>query len=351
MRRIREIAGMALLIMGALAPCAIAVNPMAYCTNHYRWLTFYHVTNISQTATYWNGPTEQWGWLSAYGGVNDANTMDRWRQITWDQDVSLSGIIIEAFHQRTGGSIGAYEVESSPDGSSGWASVPTANAFSGVTYFDTNFTAAVTARAVRVRFPALSYDMGSGGFGGPGVYHMHLRGSPVAAIDPRDPQFNVLAAGGFDGCNPVITFPERALNEGNGNLLKDQVVRGDSGRTGWYPPPETNETIRVDLGASVGDNGLWTITGARLYAGVYYYYVPTGLNVAVSSDGVTWPTTGFMGMVNGVLTCTNLNVNGRYLKLTQVVPVTWNSSYDLVHELAVGAYAQPIPAGGAVVVW
>lgn len=309
-------------------------------TNVYRFLTFFHAT-VSQSATYWTGLADNWGWLSAYGSPYDVNTWDRWRQITWDKNVTLTGIRVEAWHQRTGGSIGTYYVQTSTNGVDSWTNVPTSTVFSNanVTY-DVTFTTSVQARAVRVFFPAGNYDMGSGGFGGPGVLQFWARGIYDTGINPKDPQFNILLATGFQGVNPVVTFPVRVPEEGGAANLKDSIITADSGRTGWYPPSQTNAVIQTDLGPSPSFDHLWVITGVRLYAGSFYYYIPTSLDLSLSENGSTWPVTLTMSMTNGVLTATNINIPARYVRLAEKNPPSaWNNGYYLVHELSISAYA------------
>lgn len=309
-------------------------------TGSYNWLSFFH-TSITQSATYWNGPpTEGWGWLSAYGLANDANTMDRWRQITWDRDVTLTGVRLQAFHQRTGGSIGNYNVQYSADGTTGWTDVPTATVFNGTSAYNASFTSSVTARGLRVSFPAGTYNMGTGGFGGPGLYSLLAHGSVPSGIDPTDPQFDIVAAGGIPGVTPVASLPSggRALTQGNTAIWTNNYFDGDGDRAGWYPAMLGNEALVLDLGANNGHP--FKIQNIRLYGGTFYVYLPSSMDAYVSYDNVSWSLLGTMSVVNNVLRLDGLSAMGRYLKLANP-PLA--SSYILPQEIAVSAYPMPEP--------
>ncbi|OPZ23073.1 MAG: F5/8 type C domain protein [Lentisphaerae bacterium ADurb.BinA184] len=297
----------------------------------YDWLSFYHVASLTQSATYFAGPTESWGWLAARG---TDNTDDRWRQITWDNDVTLNGVYVQEFDQFSGGTIGDYEVEYSADGTSGWTAVPTTYNFTGTGAHSVNFDSTVTARALRVRFPGGTYDQGTGG-NGPGVFQLLARGNYAGGIDPADPQFNALRAPGYEGMLPAITFPGEVPQEnGAQQYLRDGIITGD---------PEGNELIQVDLGLATGGK-LWNIQNVRLYAGTFYTYMPSAPSVTVSPDGVTWSPPQSMGLVNGVMTLTGMAEVGRYVRLL-APPAPWPNTYYLVHEVGVGAFPVPEPAG------
>lgn len=329
------LAGILVLVAGGRAPGAGYTGP-------YGWLMFYHAS-VSQSPTYWNGPTQGWGWLSAYGGANDANTMDRWRQITWDQDVTLDGVRVQAFHQRTGGAIGGYNIQYSVDGSTGWTDVPTATTFTGTGAFNAAFTTPVTVRALRVLFPAGSYNMGTGGYGGPGVYQLMPRGSVPGGIDWTDPQFNLLSASAMPGLSVAVSAPGRAMNEGPIGELVDSYLDTDSNRAGWYPPMTGNEIIQVDLGANGGNP--WRIRDVELYGGVYYHYLPSSMDVVTSLDGTNWTSVlGTMTSSAGVLRL-NTDVAARYIRL-QNPPL--GSSYILPQEVAVTAFPLPEPGSLAL---
>ncbi len=327
---------------GLLLGWCVATARADYFTNYtgqYNWLTFYHTT-ISESATYWDGVTGGWGWLSAYDTpVNDKNTMDRWRQITWDRDVSLNGLRIQAFHQRTDGSIGNYNVQYSVDGSTGWTDVPTATAFSGLADYNVNFTSSVTARGLRVFFPAGTYNMGTGGHGGPGVYQMLARGTVPGGINMSDPQFDIVGTTGIPGFSPVVSIPTgaRPLNEATTGNWLDNYLNADGNRAGWYPPETGNEALMLDLGPNSGHP--FHIQSVSFYPGVYYHYTPNSMLLSVSFDGSGWTPLGTMNLSNGFLTLSGLDVIGRYLKLSNPT----GTDYYLLQELAVSAYPMPEP--------
>lgn len=323
-----------ILVLTAIMALATGAARAAMYAGEYGWLSFYNTT-WSNTPHYVLDPTPGmifWGYN--YGD----NTHDVYRQVTWAQPVTINGVRVNATAQLgTGGSLGAWSVQYSVDGSTGWTNVPTSGAVQAqmtgdktLGTLDVPLTSSVTAKALRVFFAAGSYTVGTANvYSGPSVGLIEARGTVAGGFNMDDPQFNIIATTGVLPSTPTVAFAGNAASgDYTGSNLVDQYFGMDSPRAGFYTPVTSTATMTFDLKTKLA------IGTVRLYGGAQYHYLPTSASLLMSDDGVN-----FVPIPGGTLT--PLYVNGgivqylgtgqysaRYLRITD-----WNTpSYVLPSE-------------------
>lgn len=298
----------------------VPASRAAVYTGTYDWLSQYHAI-LSASSTAYDGGVGGYTWAPA-GPTSTDNSVDRWRQVTWDADVTITRVRTEAWNQI--GTIGTWKIQTSPDGIGSWTDFST---HSGQTNVDS--TGSVTARALRVLFPAGQYTLNGGNGYGPGIHMLQTEGTYAGGIPETDPQFNILGTtGGFLGTAFSVSM-NASSEENPASKLIDGYIDGNGGRVGWYPNQAGNEAITVDLGTKL------FIQGAQLWGGTLYSYMPPTANVYTSLDGSAYTLAG--AMTGGALmTSAFAPVQGRYVRLTDFSAPGYGG-YILLHEVAIFA--------------
>ena len=94
--------GLAGAFMGLLL--ATSSSSAATYTGSYDWLSQYHTTHTTSSTAYTTN-IDGFTWAAAGPGSTD-NSIDRWHQITWDQNVTLSRVTSQTWNQI--GTIGTW---------------------------------------------------------------------------------------------------------------------------------------------------------------------------------------------------------------------------------------------------